>query len=86
MTKKQKQALETLRQRVAERYGENTLTIADVVAIARTELKYNVCRMAALFELRKEDFWRFYDTGFQPPYFQSAFRRYFNIEQEKNND
>jgi len=86
MTKKQKQALETLRQRVAEEYGDKTVSIEDVVAIARTELKYNVCRMAALFELRKEDFGRFYDSKFTPPYFISAFRRYFNIKSEQTND
>ncbi len=86
MKKKQKQALDVLRQRIAEKFGEKIVTIADITTIARTELKYNVCRMAALFEVRKEDFWRFYDSQFAPPYFVSAFRRYFNIEQEKTND
>ncbi len=86
MKKKQKKALKILRQRIAEEFGTQELSIADITAYAKTKLKYNVCRMAALLELRKEDFWRFYDTGFQPPYFVNAFRRYFNIKQEQNND
>ena len=85
MTKKQKQALKTLQHRVIEVFGEAPVTIADVTAIAKQELRYNVCRMAAIFELRKEDFWRFYDKNFTPPYFVSAFRRYFNIKQEAAN-
>ncbi len=67
MTRKQKKALKILRQRIAEEFGTQELSIADITVYAKTKLKYNVCRMAALFELRKEDFWRFYDTGFQPP-------------------
>jgi len=86
MKKKQRIALDVLRKRIAEKFGDKTMTIADVTAVARQELKYNVCRMAALFELRKEDFRRFHDTGFMPPYFISAFRRYFNLKEELIND
>ena len=86
MKRKQKIALDILRKRIAEEFGEGVITIADVTATAGKELKYNVCRMAALFELRKEDFRSFYDNGFQPPYFIAAFRRYFNIPLEQSND
>ena len=86
MTKKQKIALDTLRKRITDEFGEKPVGIAEVTAVAKKELKYNVCRMAALFELRKEDFWRFYDNGFMPPYFISAFRRYFNLKEELIND
>jgi len=86
MTKKQKMALTELRWRIQETFNEEQPTIADVVTYARKEMHYNVLRLAAIFELRKEDFYRFLDNGFTPPYFVNAFRRYFNIKLENYND
>jgi|GEM_PF-4866755 hypothetical protein len=85
MTKKQKLALKNLQQLIETKYETMPVTIGDVVTTARTELKWNVLRFAAVFELRKDDFRRFYHNGFTPPYFSQAFRRYFNIEQGEKN-
>ena len=86
MTKKQKLALKALRQRIQEKYGKDMVTIHDVVTTAKQEMRYNVLRLGAIFELRKEDFYRFLDNGFTPPYFENAFRRYFNIKRENRDD
>lgn len=84
MTKKQKLALAALRQRIEELYGKEQIEISTVIRVARKELKFNVARLAAIFEVRKDDFRRFEATGFNPPYFNSAFCQYFNVRKGYN--
>ena len=84
MTKKQKQALETLQNRVQEEFGSNPVSIEDVISVARKELKYGIPRIAALFELNKGDIHRFLDNGLVPPYVEQAFRRYFTLNKVYN--
>ena len=41
-------------------------------------------RIAAIFELNKDDIHRFLDQGLVPPYFENAFRRYFTLNKVYN--
>ena len=84
MTKKQKQALETLQNCVQEEFGSNPVSIEDVISLARTKLKFDIPRIAAIFELNKGDIRRFLDKGLVPPYFETAFRRYFTLNKVYN--
>lgn len=84
MTKKQKQALENLRNRVQEVFGPNPVSIEDVISVARQELKYGIPQIAAIFELNQGDIRRFLDKGLVPPYFESAFRRHFTLNKVYN--
>ena len=84
MTKKQKQALENLRNRVQEVFGPNPVSIEDVISVARKELKYGIPQIAAIFELNQGDIRRFLDKGLVPPYFESAFRRHFTLKKVYN--
>lgn len=84
MTKKQKQALENLRNRVQEVFGPNPVSIEDIVSVARKELKYGIPQIAAIFELNQGDIRRFLDKGLVPPYFESAFRRHFTLNKVYN--
>ena len=84
MTKKQKQALENLRNRVQEVFGPNPVSIEDVISVARQELKYGIPQIAAIFELNQGDIRRFLDKGLVPPYFETAFRRYFTLNKVYN--
>ena len=84
MTKKQKQALENLRNRVQEVFGPNPVSIEDVISVARKELKYGIPQIAAIFELNQGDIRRFLDKGLVPPYFESAFRRHFTLNKVYN--
>ena len=84
MKKKQKQALDNLRDRVQEEFGSNPVSIEDVISLARTKLKFGIPRIAAIFELNKDDIHRFLDRGLVPPYFERAFRRYFTLNKVYN--
>ena len=84
MTKKQKQALDNLRNRVQEEFGPNPVSIEDVISVARKELRYGIPRIAALFELNQGDIRRFLDKGLVPPYLETAFRRYFTLNKVYN--
>jgi len=84
MTKKQKQALENLRNRVQEVFGPNPVSIEAVISVARQELKYGIPQIAAIFELNQGDIRRFLDKGLVPPYFESAFRRHFTLNKVYN--
>lgn len=86
MTKKQKLALKTLQQLIEAEHGDKPVNIETVIATGKAELKWNILRFSAIFELNKNDFIRFFNNGFTPPYFSQAFRRYFNIEQGESND
>ena len=84
MTKKQKQALENLRNRVQEDFGPNPVSIEDIVSVARNKLKYGIPQIAAIFELNQDDIRRFIDKGLVPPYLETAFRRYFTLNKVYN--
>ena len=84
MTKKQAEALAVLRRTIQEKYGDEPVSIEDVISVARKELKYGIPRIAALFELNKGDIHRFLDNGLVPPYVEQAFRRYFTLNKVYN--
>ena len=84
MTQKQKQALDKLRNRVQEDFGPNPVSIEDIISVARNKLKFGIPRIAAIFELNKDDIHRFLDKGLVPPYFERAFRRYFTLNKVYN--
>ena len=86
MTKKQAEALAVLRRTIQEKYGDEPISIEDVISVARKELKYGIPRIAALFELNKDDTYRILDRGFVPPYVENAFRRYFQLNKEYNHE
>ena len=86
MTKKQAEALAVLRRTIQEKYGDTPVSIEDVISVARKELKYGIPRIAALFELNKDDIYRILDRGFVPPYVENAFRRYFQLNKEYNHE
>ena len=52
MTKKQKQALENLRNRVQEDFGPNPVSIEDIVSVARNKLKYGIPKGSRLLARR----------------------------------
>lgn len=84
MTKKQTEALAVLRRTIQEKYGDEPVSIEDVISVARKELKYGIPRIAALFELNQGDIRRFLDKGLVPPYLETAFRRYFTLNKVYN--
>ena len=86
MTKKQAEALAVLRRTIQEKYGDTPVSIEDIISVARNELKYGIPRIAALFELNKDDIYRILDRGFVPPYVENAFRRYFQLNKEYNHE
>lgn len=86
MTKKQIAALGTLFLTVQKKFGGTPVSIEDIISVARNELKYGIPRIAALFELNKDDIYRILDRGFVPPYVENAFRRYFQLNKEYNHE
>lgn len=76
-----------LKEKVADLYGNEKVSIAGILHVAKTEFNYPQNLVAAIFELNTGDIRRYNDNGFTPPYVLSAFSRYFkNLKEISDND
>ncbi|MDD3966834.1 MAG: hypothetical protein PHP63_07285 [Candidatus Marinimicrobia bacterium] len=75
-----------LKEKIAERFGEEKVSIADVIFVAANDCNYPQNLIAAIFELNPGDIRRFNATGFTPHYVLNAFSRYFNLKENTEND
>ncbi|MDD4817445.1 MAG: hypothetical protein PHI85_05690 [Victivallaceae bacterium] len=75
-----------LKEKIAERFGEEKVSIADVIFVAANDCNYPQNLIASIFELNPGDIRRYNATGFTPPYVLSAFSRYFNLKENTEND
>jgi hypothetical protein len=76
-----------LQQKVEAAFGEDKISIADVLFVAAGDCHYPQNLIAAIFELNAGDLRRYNANGFTPPYVLSAFSRYFkNLKEISDND
>jgi len=76
-----------LQKKVRNVFGEEKISIGDILSVATNDCHYPQNLIAAIFELNAGDLRRYKANGFTPPYVLSAFVRYFrNLKEIHSND
>lgn len=75
-----------LQEKVRDVFGEEKISIGDVLSVAVNDCHYPQNLIAAIFELNAGDLRRYNTNGFTPPYVLSAFGRYFKNLKEVYGD